>query len=643
MSNTFNDELQQAIKGVYTELGAQEMERGGIEKAAKLGVYYAHGATDKASKKVKSDQEKAQNMAVELAETTKTTEICGNIVTAATTAATDARNTNSAASTAAVNIQAAANALTELSADIAAILALATAKDNGRKIQELAKKAYDITSSVAEKAENTTLQALNTTIEAAQSKAAVSLNQAKILHTDIQQLNKVLGTNFKAIQARISDDADVLTAAIATENEHKGNYKTALEEEKAMLFSEAFINRKVNADLKYIKVGTLGEQFKVSFRPFDTVKEVLRNGVFKEENVLKEYRIIFTSVDDAPAFDIHAAKATLHYFPFLPETSLIPTDPATVLEAHEPAPYVIPFSLADRGPKAKQIAVDHSGQTLRRGTPYVVFVYVAYTSSYQNEMESTYGYLSLPSLPFTLKTDLPDAHKPRLRFYQNRTEVGNNSVISNAMRVTFTVDKLMYRKVDISQLTDFRVFLFRKEDQVAAAINHLIEDQFNVLFQNDEEYRVAEQAYLIAEQAYKTALATNSNTAAAEKALDAAQQEYEQKKLNYNAQQRAIEVLNQAKTSNFLPDRDILNSIPVAFGINAKIEKKATEGSAHKFVAINEHGDFTDNYGESLMTGQKYAALVLSVIKTSEPEAIPLFNTSFSVFSDDVTYDLPQL
>lgn len=61
------------------------------------------------------------------------------------------------------------------------------------------------------------------------------------------------------------------------------------------------------------------------------------------------------------------------------------------------------------------------------------------------------------------------------------------------------------------------------------------------------------------------------------------------------------------------------------------------------YEAVNESGDFTDNYGEPLVTGNSYCAVILSVIKSDEPEAAPLYQNRMSDFSDPVLFNLPQI
>lgn len=725
MSNIFNKELQSALKEVYTDLEANELLQGNLDKAAKLGIYFAHGTVEKADNKLVTDQDKSRTTGIQLKEATKAKEVCGNIVTAATAAATDARNSNSYASTAAVNIQAAANSLTGLAADVAAIMAVATARDYGDKIHHLANRTYKLTQLAAKKAENTSLQSLNTAIEAAQSRAAVSLSQSKTLHTAISGLTKALDQGFESLQTKISADSSALAEAIAMENEQEGIYKTAYEEEKAMQKSAAFINQQVNYDLRFISIGNKGEQFEVAFNAFEKDKLLLEKGELESRKVINAYRIMFATVDDAPGFDIQAAEAVeeRNYFLVKPKAFIKLNESITYKKHFVTAEYIA----GTQNDEEKNIvestlvrddneAVDYNGEALKRGMPYVVFVYV----DYQSEMDDTDGYLSLPSLPFTLLTDLPRARKPKLHFYTHKVETNPNATSSNAMRVSFKVEDFMLHQTDLTAMMDFRVILFNQRNVLASKLNKVIDKMLIKLFQLDEASRVAEQTYLDAEAAFNTAVATGiGDEERLKMELAAAKTDYEQKTNAYNHQQDEIDLISEAKISNFFIDEEILASIPDAFemdaklltpepkdqtnpletelaglsayGINedfgvldqtvnelreaiaemeksgankkivnklkkelgvlekelAKLEKDTSKGSAvptvKEFVVINEAGDFTDNYGEPLMHNEKYVALVYSIIKPTEPEALPLFQAVYSSFSDGVEFKLQQL
>lgn len=570
MSNVFDQELHQALKAAFIELEDKELIQQNLEKAAKIGLYYAHGMTEKASNKLETDQKDLRTTDDLLKEATELAATSAHIITAATAAGKDAQNTRSAVSTAAVNMQAAANALTNLSADVAAIWAVATSKDYGSKIRELANWSNNLTRQAAEKADAVVLQSLNTTAEAAQSKAGEMLTQAKTLQKDVETLTGALVQHVDALRTKVGDDRQSLSTAIAQEKEQQGIYQTALQEERAMQSSARFMTAASNYDLSYVKVGSLGDQFKVGFNRFAEDQDLPQDRKPKKERVLEEYRIIFTELDDAASFDVHAAKTTTHYTSVPPHTvkaAKIKTDSAVLTKVFD---YELSFATGDfsstgSDPQPSQAesikAVDFRGHAISRGIPYAIFVYAIYTCEYQDEMNDTDGLLSLPSLPFTLLTDLPRAHTPSLEFYIPTTDKGSQISTANAMRVRFSVDERLFNGVDLRDLTDFRVMLFKE-------------------------------------------------------------------------------------MKPFFLDTDILEQIPASYSLQAvplkETDEPNTSGSGRAYVAVNTSGDFTDNYGEPLIHGERYQALVLSVVQSSEPSAYSLYQPVYSEFSTAVVFDPEQ-
>lgn len=661
MSHVFNQELQRALKDVYTELEVKRLMQQNLEKAAKIGLYYAHGLTDKAENKLEADREDFKSTGELLQQATNFTAVCDNIVIAATAAASDAQNTKSAVSTAAVNIQAAADALTNLAADVAAIYAVATSKDYGSKIQKLAGRSNDLTRLVAEKAEAATLQALSATIEATESGASATLAQAKTLNQDVKTLATALAKNMESLQTKIADDTHKLNTAIAQEKEKDGIYQTALQEDRALQYSERFIGATSNYDISYIKVGTLGDQFKVGFNRFTEDQYLLNDGDLQKVRVLKEYRVIFTKWDDSAAFDVQAAKAAKHY------TSVVLSTIKAALKASDTAAdsfssiqrfdFELSFAADEyfssgsdhqsfqEGPIK---AVDFKGESISQGVPYAIFVYAVYTDEYQNQMRDTDGLLSLPSLPFILLTDLPRTNPPSLEFYPHRSGKGSQAITTIAMRVRFTVDELLFNGDDLRDLTDFRVILFKEKDRLAAEVNQVLSHKRAVLFELDQICRQTEQNFLDAQQAYQVALATGEgDLPKLTRDLEEAEASFILATDQYEPQQASVNQLNRFRGSGFFFDAEILESIPDAYTLTAVQVKESDQsypsGSERTYMAINQSGDITDNYGEPLLYGERYVALVLSAVKSDEPSNYSLFQPVYSEFSAAEIFTLQQL
>ncbi len=70
------------------------------------------------------------------------------------------------------------------------------------------------------------------------------------------------------------------------------------------------------------------------------------------------------------------------------------------------------------------------------------------------------------------------------------------------------------------------------------------------------------------------------------------------------------------------------------------LKKDDKAGDYFYYEAMNEAGDFTDNYGECTVNAQSYCVLIMSAIQDSQPEAAPLYQGRMSGFSTPVPFTL---
>ncbi len=576
MSNVTNQALESALTQVNNQLTANELAQSNTSQAAKLNLYYASGITERASNQLETDQDKANTANEQYNAAFESGEVCNNIVTAATAASTDAKNTASSVSTAATNIEGAAKALTSLWGDVMGVLAIATSLDNGSKVQKLVKNASDETELAARAAENTTLQSLQTTIEASQTQAASMLTQAKTLDTDIKSLVGVLDSNLTTLQGVVANDVAQLTQAQETENNAEGTYRTAAAETDAMENTLDFINEHVNHDLAWEDVkDEQGYLFNISFDAYEEVaidptvlmgtksSSSSSGSAATPEKIIKEYRIIFVPQDMAPTFNINQAKSTElpSYFPIKPDGSKTYTQEFSTAEYHH-------TGSASKPP----VALDYSGKALELGTSYAFFVYIDYTCDYQNEMEDTDGYLSLPSPYHTLQIPLPTASKPNLLFFRAGKKC---KTADGGVRVAFKIsneDLTLPNSGKFTDFTEFRVFLFDQKNQLSGLLNDAINIEVEKMYELETTVRLDQAAVDQALQAYNTAIATGAPADVVEKLrqqLEAARTQLTSDRAAYEKQVKIVEEMFDLKINNFVLDEDILNDIPDAYGLIA--------------------------------------------------------------------------
>ncbi len=566
MSNQLNNQLGQALTNVGSALQQQELTEHNTLLGAKLSLYHAHGITSKAEGQLSEHQEQSKKSAKQNKIASIGVNATANVVVAAKAAVLDASTTTSNAASTATSVQKAASALTGLAGNIATTLAVANTLDKGSRIQNLVEKANKATNEAAKLAEEASLIALNLTIEASQSRAASVVTQSDSVKSKMTALQKSLSDTFGKQQELIVDDEATVNSAVADESEQAGIYKTARAEDQALRQSESFINQYINHNLRFTdqedtenKGPVLpGDAFTLSFTPFED----------KEAHVktISEYRIIIVKADDAVAFNVESAKATLpscYAFINPNQIGVQFKQPYVLLDViHELNGDIDQTNLtALRIPDHPIPAVDYTGQPVQRGTPYKFFVYGVYTTTYQNEFNDTNGVLSLASDTFILQTPLPkvNATNVALAFYEKNG--------ADCMRIVFKVpaDSMkLSNGTDLNDLMEFRTFVINKNDAVADEQNKTIDQLTSKLFQSETAYRLTEETYQEAVLAYETAVSQGAKEDELKKLLtkvNSVKEGYQKAKKEYEKNRASLEKESQSKISDFVFDTDVAQTI----------------------------------------------------------------------------------
>ncbi|NOS93274.1 MAG: hypothetical protein HOP30_15255 [Cyclobacteriaceae bacterium] len=102
-------------------------------------------------------------------------------------------------------------------------------------------------------------------------------------------------------------------------------------------------------------------------------------------------------------------------------------------------------------------------------------------------------------------------------------------------------------------------------------------------------------------------------------------------------------VLLTAELGMLQDELNMLSTEKAAFDTLSNQFSDSDHAGYSYYEVVNEDGDFTDNFGEPLVTGNTYCAAVLSVIKSTEPDAAPLFQSTLSDFSGATAFQLTQI
>lgn len=576
MEESLSQARDAAIKKFYHQLDQQQLDQENLEIAAKLALYYAHGATEKASSQLKANQAAATANQQQLKMAMDSLGLSTSLVKSAKMAVKDADNTRTLASAVAEDVENSTQNLSQLAADIAAAYAIATSSDMGTEIHMLLRLCLDLTKKAAAEAETASLRSMDTTIRAAQSKATLVSKQADIVREDIDRLAQRLSLDHNELQKTIEQGSEAVSAALLQENKEDGRFQLARQEDKALNYTHGFVNQHLNHNLHFQQADGSGERFSLSFGAFAETATSLASPI----KIAKEYRILIVAEEDAPGFNFHDAKHSKHFFSIEPK-----------LKQQYQQEFILADSIA-KGSRAVQeekdsdtkdahpaIATDFKGIAIERGKSYVFFVFLEYISDHQHIPEDLEGKLSLASPPFKLLTDLPVAHNIKLQFYPHQSDKLRQCSSKPAVRVSFTLPKaaLHLGKEDLAQMIDFRVLLFKKNDELAFKLNHLTENQLAQLVLLEEKDRQARRAYLQAKQKYDNAIANDSpgrDRDRYKQELELASMKYQILQQETEVEEEILELLNESKLSNFYLDANILLQIPQAYSLKAKVNNQ---------------------------------------------------------------------
>lgn len=495
MSITYDKELQDSIKESNNQLIEEQNQLDNAKQAAKLSLYYSHGGTEKNQNNylsIKKDEAKAHSINKKAV---KADNLANNAVTAAKQSLIDAGKATSNVSTAAANMQIAANAITKLSSDVAAILAVANAADYDSKIQWSVESAYKKIKKAAQLAEKVSLISLQTTIEASQSTASTVVTDAVAALASVTNFHKSSAARYDSLANQAVAANEALTDAKKVEKNASASFDISRMKDKAITTTRALINQVSNNNILLFDPVLEAEKSTVNpkldkgkhHHPGVKVGEsyTIKFDRFQNEKDIKSYKVIMAKWDDAEAFDINIAKdlqpGTYLQIPpqgyrgYARTFYLLGTNQAYILDdpkypvketvdAHD-------FQHLDH----RGIAVDYQGKPVERGVYYVAFVYAEFTDEFERTTQNVDGILSLPSKDLILQAALPVAPAPKL--YEPTFDSRN-------FAVQFTTPLRAYDP----DLYEYRILLVQSDNVQSNETNKRIQKAAEQLYQAEYHY-----------------------------------------------------------------------------------------------------------------------------------------------------------
>lgn len=518
MSITYTEELQSSISNSNNQFIQEEYDLDHANNAAKISLYHAHGETEKNGINYRNSKIEEKRALLLDNQAVQGINLATNSQTAAKQSLVDAGKATSNISTAAANMQIAANAITKLSSDVAGILAVANAADHGSQIQNSVARAHSKIRKAAKLAEEVSLVSLNATIEAAQSTASTVVTDSQLTAASMTNFQKSTAAQYSNTSAKAVASNEGLTTARKNEKAASGHFDITKKQDKAIKSTRRLINKVSNYDIQLfdparqkdyqedtasVWVVDPGKSYTISFNKFEGDGVKTGKNVDPAENAyVQYYRLIMVKYDASASFDINVAKdldpGTYYQMPakgydsysrtfYLLGTdqALIPQDPGVGVEND-------PNSLNTSDSKhVRGIAIDYTGKPVEAGEYYVAYIYAVYTDAYQKLISNTDGFLSLPTKDLQLQMNLPKIPDAGLSEKSLDNLLLHSPVQLNSRNVAVQFE--VYQKDYTPDLMEYRVILVEKRNVDAQTLNKKVQAALNRLDKTEYQYNIEKQ------------------------------------------------------------------------------------------------------------------------------------------------------
>lgn len=644
--NTYNENMRAAIVSSLQNQNSTQKEIKSKLNAAMFTLYHAEGGSITAQAKLKEAMGSLEYKAEVKQQIVANSNASNNQLKSANQANDYLKQSVSNAAVCAANVQIAANAVTRLASDVGSIFSIINAADFDTDIYIQAEEVRELINNTAYGAEFTSQLAMETSMLTAEVSSATVLNESKTTNSNMNTLTKIVTDEFSTASQVMAADYTALAAANAKEKEAEGNLKYYTVDAKAVVNAYDSMNKELNQQLKVI-TGASDTNFSVQFN------KILNP--FYDTNPVKEYYLFVVKESKSGIFSISNAENLLingeHQYitVTLPDSDTktsknlenVLTGTLVSLENDSITTRINYMNLGD-GENLK----DSDGDDITLGTGYVVFLMAVYTDAYKKSINNFSDFLSAPSSSFTLTSQLTAVENSTINVSplkeKNKTDndikseqdftVFLNQFLADSQNDTNTAAKSGYNyKVTFSaeensaQKVQYRVMLLPVYKGITQDLltKNALQSFLNELSSLDA---ISNQydPQIAALQSQLSQVELEQQQAALEKNAKG-QKEYSQKSQSLSAdieklkRQKANLLKNQSTSGSEKPgfffNLPLAEEVPVGSFIPAKQDNSSNNKNAAKDATnwIAYLGsDTTDNFGNMLVDGSKYIAVVLS-------------------------------
>jgi len=439
--SSYNDNLQSTVLASLNSQQLDEKKTQATFNASVFTLYYAQAATNTAADKLELAQDDLQTAKAPAKEqAVHSSNICNNLLASAGQANNYIKQTITNTAVCASNVQIAANAIMRLASDIGGVYSIVNASDFHGPIYNLTKQAYEQINSTAYNAELASQYAMEASTLTAEVSVPTVNDKAKAVKTAMDSLLGIVTSEFDTASETARAANVTLSALNAKEKLAEGVLEDVNVDLYATQSAYTVINKELNINLLVPANQVTNNTFTVSFRllksPFDQdLKEIMYP--------VEHYYIMIVKESKKSTFSLNNA-----------ETFVTDQDTSQFVKVTHFKTVTVP-DISEIAGKGKTIRVggtetikitqvnDSDGETLQMGKSYVAFVFAQYHIDYKKKINSFEDYLSAPSFPFIMASQLKVADAASIKVVENKANIedtdDNDTLHPATNELTFNV------------------------------------------------------------------------------------------------------------------------------------------------------------------------------------------------------------
>ena len=391
--NTYRDNLRETIKDTLADIRTEKEQQRTLVNIAEDDLFFAEGTQSIASNRwedIKSQYKKIHAISVQ---GVACGDQSGNLTNTAGLAAENVAKLVSNTATAANNVQVAANAIAKLAASMGSAKNISFATMQGSNVDDQVKKAEQHIKISAYLAEKMTIDAMQSTSNAAQIMTPKVFEDVKVVNEKFAEVELSAQTRLETVTDTMKTTQQTLSKSNTELIVAKGRLKAADKIYGGTVSSLTNCNDTLNFNLSISDFDDMSA--KVCFDAF-----LPKEG--KEDDGNK-YFIFVAKADLKETITYEFADNNFHRYS-TERFIAVKNIPRGKRNGSE-APFSRVINFTEEG-----CNLDVDGDKIERGTPYVLFIFMQINDKYKRRINNFNDKISTQSDEFVLTTKLANAH-----------------------------------------------------------------------------------------------------------------------------------------------------------------------------------------------------------------------------------------